>query len=90
MGYLLFEDPEIGYFANDRIDSKLYWYLPQSQLDQLKSIKKKTPTAGSLAFTDTKYFIMREGWELNDKMMIISAGVDDKNPQGNKAHVPNA
>lgn len=80
LGYLLFEDPEFGYFASDKVDDRVYWFLSNEQVKLLKNINQKRPTYGSLAFEDTGYFIMREGWEPDDKMMIISAGLDDKKP----------
>jgi len=80
LGYLLFEDPEFGYFASDKVPNRVYWFLSDNQLKILENIEEQKPTYGSLAFEDTGYYLMREGWEENDKMMIISAGLDDKKP----------
>ena len=80
LGYALFEDPAIGYFAEDHIDANMYWFLKQSQLDLLNNKKTEKPTYGSLALPETAYYVMREGWNATDKMMIISNGVDDKKP----------
>lgn len=80
LGYLLFEDPKFGYFAENQVDGRMYWFLQNRQLDLLADIKKKKPTYGSLVFPDTHYYIMREGWNQNDKMMIISAGLDSEKP----------
>ncbi len=80
MGYLLFEDPIMGYFANNYVDATTYWFLNQQQLDLLQNIKKKRPTFKSLAFPETGYYVMREGWKPSSKMMIISSGLDDKKP----------
>ncbi|MFK7923681.1 MAG: heparinase II/III family protein [Bacteroidia bacterium] len=80
LGYLLFEDPNLGYFASDKVDDRMYWYLSKSQVEMLENIQQEKPTYGSLAFEDTHYYIMREGWNPNDKMMIISAGLDAEKP----------
>lgn len=80
LGYLLFEEPEFGYFAKNKVTSKMYWFLQQEQLNLLNPIQTKQPTYGSLHFPDTGYYIMREGWNKSDKMMVISAGLDDKKP----------
>ena len=80
LGYLLFEDPEFGYFASDKVDERMYWYLSDSQVELLENIRQKKPTYGSLAFEETHYYIMREGWDPNDKMLIVSAGLDSKKP----------
>ena len=80
LGYLLFEDPAFGYFASNKVDNRVYWFLSNHQIKLLENIKQQKPTYGSLAFEDTGYFIMREGWEKDDMMMIISNGLDDKKP----------
>lgn len=80
LGYLLFEDPEFGYFATNKVNKSMYWFLNNSQIALLNNIQQKKPTYGSLSFDDTHYYVMREGWEKNDNMLVISAGVDDKKP----------
>ena len=80
LGYLLFEDPEFGYFASTKVDDRVYWFLSNDQLKILENIQQQKPTYGSLSFEDTGYFIMREGWEPDHKMMIISAGLDAEKP----------
>ncbi len=87
LGYLLFNDAEFGYFASDKVKEKIYWFLQKEQLDRLKTIERKRPTYGSLHFPETAYYIMREGWNKNDNMMIISAGVDDKKPDHQHADI---
>lgn len=80
LGYLLFEDPDLGYFASNKVGASTYWFLRQAQLDLLDNIEAKQPTYGSLSFPNTHYYITREGWQAKDKMMIISAGLDAKKP----------
>ncbi len=80
LGYLLFEDPELGYFAEDRVEDRMYWFLQKKQLDLLASVAQQKPAYSSLIFPETHYYIMREGWNKNAKMMIISAGLDSEKP----------
>lgn len=80
LGYLLFNDPEMGYFANNKVNEFTYWFLQKAQLDQLDAIKQKQPTVGSVEFPETRYYVMRGGWNMNDNMMIISAGMDPYKP----------
>jgi hypothetical protein len=80
LGYLLFENPSFGYFANNKVSSKMYWYASQSQLKSLQNIEKVKPNFNSYSFHKTGYFIMREGWNTNNKVLIISAGLDEKKP----------
>lgn len=80
LGYLLFEDPEFGYFASDKVAEREYWFLSHDQINMLENSKRKKPNYGSLSFADTGYFIMREGWDKDDMMLIISAGLDPEKP----------
>lgn len=80
LGYLLFGDPEFGYFASDKVDDRVYWFLSSDQIKTLENIQEQEPTYGSLSFDETGYFIMREGWGEDDKMMVITAGLDDEKP----------
>ncbi|MBD0778911.1 heparinase II/III family protein [Maribacter sp. ANRC-HE7] len=80
LGYVLFNDPEFGYFATDKVDEGMYWFLSNQQVEQLRDIGKNRPSYGSLALEDTHYYIMRQGWEPNDKMMVVSAGLDADKP----------
>ncbi|AUP78688.1 heparinase II/III family protein [Flavivirga eckloniae] len=80
LGYLLFKDPTMGYFAEDRVEAKMYWYLSDAQLKSLKAIKKQQPDYGSLEFPTTGYYVMRQGWGAKDNMMVISAGLDAHKP----------
>ncbi len=61
LGYVLLNDPEIGFFAGEKVESKMYWFLSEQQLSLLDNVEKKTPSIGSVDFKDTGYFIMREG-----------------------------
>jgi hypothetical protein len=70
----------MGYFANTSVAPNMYWYLNEKQLALLTNIQQKQPDYGSLSFPTTGYFIMREGWESSDKMLIISAGLDKDKP----------
>lgn len=80
LGYLLFESPKMGYFANDAVQAKMFWYVTSEQLESLKNIKTEKPNIGSTEFATTGYYIMREGWNKNDNMMVVSAGLDADKP----------
>ena len=80
LGYLLFDDPQFGFFATNKVDPDMFWYLSKEQLLRLETIEKQDPEFGSLEFPATGYYIMREGWEKGDMMMAISGEVDDEKP----------
>jgi hypothetical protein len=80
LGYLLFKDPEMGFFAEDNVEARMYWFLNEDQLNMLGEIKAEKPKIKSVDFPETGYYVMREGWDKSDKMMIVSAGLDSKKP----------
>ncbi|WP_139957398.1 heparinase II/III family protein [Flavicella sediminum] len=80
LGYLLFEDPTMGYFAKENVSPQLFWHLNQAQLNSLKNIQSEKPMYGSVYFPTTGFYFMRQGWETNAKMLVISAGLDKDKP----------
>lgn len=80
LGYVLFEEPEFGFFADEEVEPKMFWFLNQDQINVLRDVPSEKPKAGSVDFPSTGYYVMREGWNSSDKMMIITAGLDDKKP----------
>jgi len=80
LGYVLFQDPLFGYFSNTKVKAKMYWYLDAKQLESLNNIIAKKPSYKSLSFPQTGYYFMREGWSKKDKMLVVSAGLDEKKP----------
>lgn len=80
LGYLIYKDPVMGYFATNKVKANLYWFLSESQLASLDGIETKKPDFKSLKFPFTGYYIMREGWHPKDNMMIVSAGLDKDKP----------
>jgi len=80
LGYLLFKNPTFGYFANPKVSDKQYWFTSKKQLENLKDIQQQKPSFTSATFPETGYYILREGWQKNDKMLVVSAGVDAKKP----------
>ena len=80
LGYLLFNDPSYGYFANSHVESTMFWFLRSEQLKMLEKIESQAPEFASLSFEETGYYIIREGWSPSSKMLIATAGLDDKKP----------
>lgn len=80
LGYLLFGDAEMGYFAKNSVDANMYWFLNDVQLAMLNTIKSKQPEINSVSFPTTGYYIFREGWNAGDKMMVVTAGLDKEKP----------
>ena len=79
IGALLFTDPVYRYFASENTGAELSWYFTQSQSEFLKT-KGRKPVNGSEALEETGYYVMRDGWEEDDRHMIITAGLSKQKP----------
>lgn len=79
IGALLFTDPVYRYFASERTGAELSWFFSKTQSEFLKS-KGRKPECGSEALEKTGYYVMRDGWELDERHMIISAGLSEQKP----------
>lgn len=77
-GSLLLNDPELKYFAAKNLSYDWYWLLAGMLSKSTADMKK--PSFGSIALENTGYYIMRNGWNLDDKYMSISAGLSDVKP----------
>ncbi|AWG23648.1 heparinase [Flavobacterium faecale] len=80
LGYLLFGDPQMGYFANNFVASDMFYFLNNSQLKMLDTIKTQAPNFKSVDFPVTGFYFMRQGWNKDDMMMSISNGLDPDKP----------
>jgi hypothetical protein len=80
LGYLLFNDAQFGYFSDTKIEAGMYWFTSYQQMNKLENIDTKKPSYPSLHFPDTKYYVLREGYDKGDKVMVVSAGVDSEKP----------
>lgn len=79
IGALLFSDPVYRYFASESTGAELSWYFTKSQSEFLKT-KGRKPEYGTKALEQTGYYVMRDGWEDEDRHMIISAGLSKQKP----------
>lgn len=80
LGAIVFQDPTYKYFAADKVFSGVYWLFREEQFDQLQKVKAEAPTFGSISLPKTGYYIMRNGWDLNDCHMVITAGLSREKP----------
>lgn len=80
LGAAIYKDPSWSYFASSKVSPTMYWLLTGEQLLALKSTKKQKPTIGSAELPQTGYYVMRQGWNDEDKYMVISAGLTPEKP----------
>lgn len=80
LGAMLFDDPELNYFAADNVAPAVYWWLRDEQIDALATMERRRPGLGSAALPETGYFVMRQGWAPGDQHLVISAGLSERKP----------
>lgn len=80
VGAIVFQEPTFKYFSSDKVHHRLYWLFRENQLDQLDHIPSERPEIGSVALAETGYYIMRNGWDVNDCYMTITAGLSEEKP----------
>ncbi|MCI0522357.1 MAG: heparinase II/III family protein [Bacteroidales bacterium] len=79
-GTALYNEPSFNYFSSGEISYSLFWYFTPEQIAALSSSKKEYPRFGSTELANTGYYVMREGWDDEDKYMIIAAGLTPEKP----------
>ncbi|MFA9390993.1 MAG: heparinase II/III family protein [Prolixibacteraceae bacterium] len=75
LGTVLFGRSAYAYFASSKVEPNYYWFLKTEQLARLSTVAKKEPVMASSALPQTGYYMMRNGWGVDDVYMIISAGI---------------
>lgn len=80
IGSLIFENSEYRYFTDEEIPSNVFWFFRPEQIEKFFKIKKVKPEIGSIFLEQTGYYVMRNGWQVNSKHSIITAGLSDKKP----------
>jgi hypothetical protein len=79
IGAVLFADPVYRYFASESTGAELSWFLTQPQSEFLND-KGRKPSYRSESLEETGYYVMRDGWEENDRHLIITAGLSKQKP----------
>jgi len=80
LGAVLFNEPEINYFAGDSVPAGVYWYLRKEQMASVTHLVRQQPRVLSTQLPQTGYYVMREGWDEGDYHMVISAGLSTQKP----------
>lgn len=80
LGAILFDDPEINYFAAHAVTAGAYWWLTGDQIAGLADLERRPPVILSTELPQTGYYVMRESWDENSRHMVISAGLSEHKP----------
>ncbi len=80
LGTILYNDSRYAYFVDEGVSPLFYWLLDEKELRTLESTQPIAPDMGSAALEATGYYVMRNGWDLDDEYMVISAGLSATKP----------
>ncbi|MBC8374618.1 MAG: heparinase II/III family protein [FCB group bacterium] len=80
LGTILYNDSRYAYFVDEGVSPLFYWLLDDEELNTLESTLHIAPDMGSAALESTGYYVMRNGWDLDDEYMVITAGLSDTKP----------
>ena len=80
LGAVLFDDPQLNYFASEAVAPAVYWWLRDEQIAAIATLERSQPALGSAALPDTGYYVMREGWATGDQHLVVSAGLSEHKP----------
>lgn len=88
VGAMIFNEPTFRYFASDKPPANFYWLLTNDQITDYQALPSRAPEGlGSLALEQSRYYVMRDGWQLDNNYMLISAGVEKRKPDHQHADV---
>jgi len=80
LGTILYGDSRYAYFVEEGVSPLFFWLLNEDELNRLKNTTPQVPELGSAALESTGYYVMRNGWDLDDEYMVISAGLSESKP----------
>jgi hypothetical protein len=80
LGASLFRDPVYKWFGAKELPSVFYWYLDPAARQAYAELPSQGPTIGSIALPESKYYVMRTGWNPHSLYMIIDGGLAHDKP----------
>jgi len=80
LGAVLFKDPVYKYFGAKGFPPVFSWYLDSTEEREYINLSAGTPALGSIGLPDSKYYVMRSGWDPNDLYMVIDGGLAHDKP----------
>lgn len=80
IGAAVFNDPIYKFFANDILYPDLFWFFSDKEKDNYYKLKSQTPSVKSISLSESKYYVMRTGWNKDDLYMVIDGGLAQFKP----------
>lgn len=75
IGAAEFNSKTYKYFASKNLPIELFWFFNDSEREHYKNLTASKPKLKSIALTDSKYYVMRTGWDQNDLYLVIDGGL---------------
>ncbi len=80
LGALLYNEPSYKYFSRSSFPPAFFWFMDTTANARYKALATVPPTIGSVGLPETKYYVMRSGWESDDRYMVIDGGLAQYKP----------
>src|ERR1035437_6885569 len=80
IGAAEFSNPRYKYFSSEQLPPDLFWFFSKDERDKYAALQAEIPDINSVALPETKYFVMRTGWDKNDLYMVIDGGLAEYKP----------
>jgi hypothetical protein len=80
LGALLYNEPSYKYFSRSSFPPAFFWFMDTTASARYKALGTVAPTIGSIGLPDTRYYVMRSGWDSNDRYLVIDGGLAQYKP----------
>jgi hypothetical protein len=80
LGSMVFNNSVFKHFGEESVPSEIYWFFDQSEREQYLKIAVEKPSVGSVGLEESKYYVMRTGWEEDSYYLLIDGGLAKHKP----------
>ena len=80
LGAVLFRDPVYRFFGKENFSPALFWMMDTSAAADYHCIPARAPSIGSAGLAETRYYVMRSGWNRDDRYLILDGGLAHDKP----------
>lgn len=80
IGAAVFNNPVYKYFASEILPPNLFWFFNTKEKENYDHLKQQVPSVKSTSLNESKYYVMRTGWNKDDLYMIIDGGLAQFKP----------
>jgi hypothetical protein len=73
LGALVYGRGDMRYLASQRCSESAIWLFGPGAFDRYAKIKPTEPAVRSVFLPDSKYMVMRSGWDIDDRYLLLDA-----------------